>query len=1030
MLKARFKHYAFFFTCVSLVTLVIISGLYLFLNAVPACAATQTNRWNNVSIPAEGEAGGWVLAPGSDIKLIAAAPDGTLYAYAAGLSNTLLKSDNGGLRWSATGNVQATITAIAVSAHDSKIIYYATETAVYRSADAGKTFFALPQVPGTSTPCIKITSLAADSGFVAAATKNTASFSYGGVYLLDESSVVPSWADTGIGNYDVYAIALPPDYTAYRQIIAAGTDETDSWVFNKFGNADWNTLSSPAKLTQETGELAAITRSAAIALPEDYSSAMDSGRIFYVGTDTGAGNGDIYKVSTQDDASVLTVQRLNAAGVPTRDFTSLAVHKENTNTVILAGATDGQIYTSTDDGVTWGKNRKAPTGNADACVLLPPSFSTSHTMYAATTGQGSAVSISRDAGLTWNQISLVDGIIANLTGVIASPDFKNDKTLFLNTYGSGPGSGSLWRTEDGGENWERILSGDNPGVVTLSQISLPPPYGLSCRTIFIAGLSINGPAVWSSDDNGQSFRVRQTFDTVNRASFPIDLLISVDKDNFFVTSHDAAHGLVFHTANKGMFYSPAATAGNGTICSLALSPDFLNDGIIVAGSSNGAVYYSADSGTSFSALPFATETGILSGQINVVLAPDFPKSRQVFACSNTGGAGLFRFTVNESEEWQSIDTTLPGAGVINDLAITAKGSLYAINGKANGGMERCLDASGTGPEFETVTRGLSAGAILSGFSQSGDCLWAIDTANNKLMAYEDTLTLPVSLLSPSNNVSGLGSLADHNVKNIIIDWEPAPGATGYEWQCALDGDFSNIPAGFHGTTSSTTMRLPTLEPSTMYSWRVRVSSPSSSPWSEKRIFSTTLDTRVIELQPESPSPGSSDVPIEPVFQWTAVVGASFYELLVAEEVNFENPVITKTDAYALPSNVWECDVRLDNDATYYWKVRALSGGSYSPWSATGVFTTASLELPPGHTTTTLPEARLLGKTDLQMNLNPMSKTPIVPAPAETDTITVPAPIPGGYQLSAIPDWLVGGLLVITVLSLVIILAVVIKIKRF
>jgi hypothetical protein len=185
VLKAQFRYYAFFITLVSIVSLVTIYFVSALVGIAPADSAVSANRWNRVNIPAGGEAGGWVLAEGSDIRLLTAAADGTLYAYAAGLDYTLLKSIDGGLKWSATGKVRDAILDLAVSAQNPDIIYYSTNTSVYRSGDGGKSFLQLPALPSRGPGHLIITSLAADNGIVAAATKDPYPTQYGGLYLLD-----------------------------------------------------------------------------------------------------------------------------------------------------------------------------------------------------------------------------------------------------------------------------------------------------------------------------------------------------------------------------------------------------------------------------------------------------------------------------------------------------------------------------------------------------------------------------------------------------------------------------------------------------------------------------------------------------------------------------------------------------------------------------------------------------------------------------------------------------------------------------
>jgi hypothetical protein len=308
------------------------------------------------------------------------------------------------------------------------------------------------------------------------------------------------------------------------------------------------------------------------------------------------------------------------------------------------------------------------------------------------------------------------------------------------------------------------------------------------------------------------------------------------------------------------------------------------------------------------------------------------------------------------------------------------------------------------------------------------------------MTYNDTLTMPVVQDVPADTASGTGSLVNHTVKDVTISWETMTGATDYTWQCTDTKDFTSVPTGLQGTVTGNSVRLPALDPATVYYWRVRVNAPALSPWSEVRSFITSLDTQVVELKPESPTAGDTGVAVKPVFQWTAVVGASSYELLVATDTDFENPVVIKIGDYALSSNVWECDVSLDYQTTYYWKVRAVTANTHSGWSSTGVFMTVERPSSVVDKSDKLPDVRLLDsreKTTTQTPLNTILQpspppSQIIPAPASV----TPPPVPSSTvvsQLAEIPGWalyLIGGLLAIVMLALLIVLAVVLKMRRF
>jgi photosystem II stability/assembly factor-like uncharacterized protein len=981
-----------------------------------------------------------VLAEGSDVSYLTAGPSGTLYAYAQGLSCTLVKSNDGGRRWVAIGGVTDAIADISVSMTDPNLIYYATVSQVYRSGDGGNHFISLPPVPSAGTGNIVITSLAAGGGMIAAATRDYDTAEYGGVYLLDETALIPVWEDTGIGNYDVFTLAFPPDFPIYHQITAVVTDETDTFVFNKIAGSGWNVFTGPARLSRDNaGFPVTVEESADIAFPADYQTTDgdDAVRCVYVAISTSTNTGDAYKVICRDMPSDSTAIDLNAGGrysIDNIDMTSLSVYQESGSTIIIAGADDARIFISLDGGTNWTKNRKAPTGTNHTYVVIPPDFNTGAVMYAATSGDGSGVSISRDLGTTWNGIGLIDARISRLVDFTPSPGYDRDNTLFLITHDNNRASPSLWRTQDSGANWERLLSGDNPGITTMNQIGLPPLYSTDGTVLYIAGESGANPAVWISEDNGQSFRLYPTLDPSAGAAFPIDDMAIIDNDSLLIASHDLSRSMVFRSDNKGFTYSAGISAGLYMISSLELSPTYPEDSAVLAGNTHGQVFLSINAGVSFTLLPSETGGSLLSGTMQAVFDPRYGTNHHIYTVDNTAGAGIFRFTIGESDAWTSIDTNLLATTVIDDIYVSDNGVLYAANSVIDAGMERGIDPQSPHPGFDTVTDGLINGLVLDRITGSGRRLWGGDMSHGKLITYEDTLTAPVILSTPIDSSNGLGTLVDHEIKNITIDWEPLEGTESYEWQCAVSGDFSDIPSDLHGTTGSSYVRLPPLEPTTGYTWRIRAKTPVSSRWSELRTFTTSLDTRTVELKLESPGAGATDVSIRPIFQWTAVMGASSYELLVADNADFTGPAVIKTGDDTLPSNAWECDISLNYDQTYYWKVQALSAGSQSPWSAVGVFTTGVYDLAAEDPPEIQPEARLLGKQDTLMNLAQPRNTPSYP-PAVTTTVPVfiSNPAPETNALNSVPAWLIyfiGGLLAIVMLALVIILAVILKIKRF
>ena len=393
-------------------------------------------------------------APVFDITHLALASDGTLYASVQGLSNSLFRSTDGGLTWAPVGNVHDNIVGIAVSPRDKKL-YYATSSAVYCSVNSGRTFAALPANPGGAGTGHKvITSLdvaAIDYNIIAVATRDTDNARFGGVYILDESKAIPAWADTSIGSYDVYATCFSPNYTYDRQLVAVITNETDTFIANKIGDAGWNATADRVRLNKDNSPSPApvtINGTACMAFPPGYNGDPASEKCtLFIGINTGNGLGDVYKINLAGIFSGTAATDLNIGqlyGYNNTDVSGLTAAGDGVTTILIAGEASGtKTYASTDAGRNWTRTRKEPSGGKLTCLIAAPDFIKTGRIFAAACGTNSALSVSSDAGTTWNQMSLIDTTIDSIIDVAPSPQYSKDRTLFILTFGGGHTSGAV-----------------------------------------------------------------------------------------------------------------------------------------------------------------------------------------------------------------------------------------------------------------------------------------------------------------------------------------------------------------------------------------------------------------------------------------------------------------------------------------------------------------------------------------------------------------------------------------------------------
>lgn len=307
--------------------------------------------------------------------------------------------------------------------------------------------------------------------------------------------------------------------------------------------------------------------------------------------------------------------------------------------------------------------------------------------------------------------------------ISARPPTQEIYQLFL-----GPGdtplfAGSLYRSDDGGETWQRINNGlPRRGV---QELAISPAFAED-QTVFAAlAATDEGLGLWRSTDGGQSWRMANRglsdLAVTNLAispAFAVDqtLFATARRDGLF-RSTDGGQSWVRLTERyypsqtypqppAGVFVSPAygrdrtafvaqdglwrSTDGGETwtlalpeISSLAFSPGFSTDHTLFGWSGSGGVLRSTDAGNTWQAASAGLSLTDF-GWGRIVIAPDFAASQTVYffwtPTASDAPPQLFR-SIDAGQTWEHTTGESPQAATAIQLSADGR-ALLALDDAA------------------------------------------------------------------------------------------------------------------------------------------------------------------------------------------------------------------------------------------------------------------------------------------------------------------------------------------------------------
>jgi len=214
---------------------------------------------------------------------------------------------------------------------------------------------------------------------------------------------------------------------------------------------------------------------------------------------------------------------------------------------------------------------------------------------------------------------------------------------------------------------------------------------------------------------------------------------------------------------------------------------------------------------------------------------------------------------------------------------------------------------------------------------------AVGVNSDKVVWYENTLTVSERLVAPTLASPANGAMDISLFPT--LSWSSVNNATAYDLQVATNGSFTAGVQHFAGITV-TSKTLSGLAEGTQYFWRVRAKNSSkTSDYSSIRSF-TTEPISLGAPRLASPSNGAMNLSLFPTLSWSAVKGATRYDLQVSTSFYFTRNVQTFTNM----TSTYKKLSGLAEGTQYFWRVRAKNSSKTSEYSSSRGFTTEIVPL--------------------------------------------------------------------------------------
>ncbi|MEL7562642.1 hypothetical protein [Dehalogenimonas sp. 4OHTPN] len=411
--------------------------------------------------------------------------------------------------------------------------------------------------------------------------------------------------------------------------------------------------------------------------------------------------------------------------------TSEVMPNDLTGTGLLTMAIDGTLYAYVTDGtaklaksVDGGKKWTtvaAPVNAPIAAIFCSPSEA--NVLYIA---QGNTVYKSTDSGATFATRGTVPAgeVVTSVAAALAAGSYK----IMIGTADDpavvGDVPGNTYYQNEGDFFLSFTAFGQFQAVAAnfdVMAIKLSPNFATDQGIVVLASDGTNVEAHFSTAGGVFGASLKKAVIPVAAATtvaiaFPAEFAMPASTifyagvgDGAGASPNSGVYRVVAAAASSASLSTITMLGGNFDIVSLSASGSYAGTGTVFAGTADGKVRRSSDSGGTFANQ--SKGLGNTTGAVFVVMAGDYATSGKVYALQAAGAAddesGFFVST-NQGSRFNAISLLNSTIATINDAAFAANGDVYMVTAATGGVLSLWRYMGG----WERVQSGFAAGTMM------------------------------------------------------------------------------------------------------------------------------------------------------------------------------------------------------------------------------------------------------------------------------------------------------------------------------